>query len=388
MKNRTRRLLYGLAVILALAGVLALILIKGPLAPLQVTATQLQKGDLQSAVFGIGTLQARRSYVIGPTRAGRLLRLAVDHGDTVTAGQLLGEMDPVDLPARLKSAGLTVEKTEHLVIAAQARLDEARERARLAHKEARRYRDLVAQKQVTQEAADTRESDARAAADQVRAAEADLAGIRHDLGRSHAEVTVIKDQLRDLQLLSPVDGLVTARDVEPGSVITAGTPVLRLIEPGSLWVRARVDQASSGGLALGQKAVMHLRSDPRQALAGQVARIELIADSLTEERWVDVAFDRPPPNMAIGMLAQVTFEMPAVKNVAWLPAAALRRQDGESGVWRIVDERVRFAPVQTGVRTLDGKVEIRAGLSADDDVVVYTARRLQVGQRVKVSAHD
>ena len=73
----------------------------GPLAPTQVTVSQVTEGKLAPALFGIGTIEARRAYLIGPTTAGRVLRVLVDVGDTVKAGQLLAEMDPVDLDERI-----------------------------------------------------------------------------------------------------------------------------------------------------------------------------------------------------------------------------------------------------------------------------------------------
>src|SRR3989304_5060828 len=76
----------------------------GPFAPIKVTVTQVAKGEVTPALFGIGTVEAQRAYLIGPTAAGRVKRVLVDVGETVKAGQLLAEMDPVDLDARLASA--------------------------------------------------------------------------------------------------------------------------------------------------------------------------------------------------------------------------------------------------------------------------------------------
>jgi len=120
--------------LLGSAGALFLIMIKSPLAPVRVQTVQLRVGNLRPALFGIGTVEALRSCTIGPTRTGRLQLLLVDHGDRVVAGQLLGEMDLVDLPDQLQSAQMSVEKGEHQVEAAQARLDEANSRSALAQR--------------------------------------------------------------------------------------------------------------------------------------------------------------------------------------------------------------------------------------------------------------
>ena len=388
MKILNRRLAYALLTVFVVLGVIALIAIKGPLSPIPVKVTRLQQGELHPGVFGIGTVEARRSYSIGPTRAGRLMTLLVDHGDSVKKGQLLGEMAPVDLSARLNSAQLMVEKTEHLVESAQAAVDEAKSRALQAQQESLRYKSLLAQKQVSLDVAENKATEALVAADKVREAEANLAGVRHDLERSHEDVKALQAQLDDLKLLSPADGLITAREVEPGSVVVAGTSVLRMIEPASLWVRARIDQARSGQLHQGQAALIQLRNLPGQALTGRVERIELIADSLTEERWVDVGFDSRPADLSIGMLATVTIELPEVKQAMWLPGAAIVHQQGSPGVWRLIDGKAEFTPLQIGVQTLDGKTQVISGLNAQDSVVEYAMKPIKAGGRVKEISDD
>ena len=382
MKLPNRRILYSLLLIVIIAVIIALIILKGPLAPVQVKTVGLQTGDLQPAVFGIGTVEARHSYNIGFTRAGRLLSLDVDQGDEVKQGQLLGKMDPVDLPQRILSADLLLQKTEHLIIASQAAVSEAKERATQAKKEMLRYEKLVKQKQVSQELADSRASDARAAQDKVTEAQANLAGVKHDYERMQADVRALKLQLVELDLISPANGLITARNIEPGSVVSAGMAVLNLIEPQSLWVEIRVDQAASGAIQTGQAVDIELRSQPGKLIKGGVARIDLIADSLTEERLIDVRFNAIPQDLSIGMLANATLYLPRVKQASWLPAATIVYQQGQAGVWRVKDKKTTFLPVKTGVKTLDGKIQILEGVDRKDKIVVSAAKPLKQGAKV------
>ena len=314
--------------------------------------------------------------------------LLVDHGDRVVAGQLLGEMDPVDLPDQLQSAQMSVEKGEHQIEAAQARLDEANSRSALAQREVIRYRNMQEKKAASSEEAEAKETDAETAVDQVRAAQADLQGARHDLQRLQSDVKALQAQIEELKLISPVDGLITAREVEPGSVIVAGTTILQLIEPASLWVHTRIEQRGSGEIPIGLSAEILLRNQPEQPLQGHVARIELIADSLTEERWIDVAFDRIPESVAIGTLANVTLRLPEIKNTQWLPAAALQTHERQTGVWLSVNGKAHFVPVKTGTSSLDGKIQIRAGVSPEDIVVNHAPAPLSEGQRLKIDNHD
>jgi hypothetical protein len=76
---------------------------QGPLAPAKVTLAKVEHGPLIASTFGIGTVEARRSYALGPTVASRVARVLVDQGDVVKNGQLLAELDPVDLGDRVAS---------------------------------------------------------------------------------------------------------------------------------------------------------------------------------------------------------------------------------------------------------------------------------------------
>jgi len=400
MKQINHRLIYLILSTLVIIALLALIAIKGPLAPVKVQTVTLMQGKLQPALFGVGTIDARRRYVIGPTHTGKLQNLLVDHGDSVKAGELLGQMDPVDLPDRINSARLNIEKYEHLVEAAQAHLDEANSRAAQAKRDGIRYRDLLKKKQVSHELAEGKATDAIATMDQVHAAQAELEGSRHDLQRLKSDFKALQAQLDELKLISPVTGLVTARDVEPGSLVVGGSPVLRLIDPASLWVRVRIEQRDSTSLVTGLDARIVLRNHADKTLNGKVARLELIADSLTEERWVDVAFAPATfgkstefstenlHQLAMGMLANVTILLPAIEKAEWLPAAALQSYNRHTGVWVMRDDKAHFVMVKTGTRTLDGKIQILSGINAKDKVVSYSAKSLNEGMHLKVDKHD
>ena len=107
----SRRLALG-GLALLLVGALAFVALRtGPLAPTRVTVTRVQEGRLSPAIFGIGTVEARRNWMIGPTVAGRVLSVKVDVGDTVKVGQLLAEMDPVDLDQRLAALDAALART-------------------------------------------------------------------------------------------------------------------------------------------------------------------------------------------------------------------------------------------------------------------------------------
>jgi HlyD family secretion protein len=156
-----------------------------------------------------------------------------------------------------------------------------------------------------------------------------------------------------------------------------------VIDPASVWVRVRIDQGKAAGIAPGQSARIVLRSRRGEALPGKVVRIELQADPVTEERLVDVAFDRPPAGWSIGELAEVTIELPKVDVGLFVPSQAVQRLGTQTGVWRVDGGRARFVPVKSGTSTLDGATQILEGLAAGDAVVAYSQQALVPDMRVR-----
>ncbi len=356
----------------------------GPLAPTKLTISKVERGVIAPSLFGVGTVEARRSYLIGPTVASRVLRVQVDVGDTVKAGQLLAEMDPVDLDQRVASLDASLARARSALTAAEAQQRDAESKLSLAALNLRRYRDLGEKQFISQGAVDSRVEEEKSAQAAVDAASAGLAAARQDLARIQEDRAGLLQQRASLRLVAPVDGLVTSREAEPGSTVVAGQAVLRLVEPTSLWARVRFDQGRSQGLAVGLSARIVRRADPGNELPAKVARIEPVSDAVTEERIVQVAFDTPPTGLSFGEIVEATVSLPDSGETLVLPNASVRRMGPLKGVWLAEGKELRFTPVKTGLVSLDGMVQITRGVKAGDTVVVYSERELSPGARFQV----
>lgn len=380
----SRRLGLALLGLLLLAALAFVLMRSGPLAPTRVTVVKATEGTFEPALFGIGTVEARRSYVIGPTVAGRVRRVVVDVGDSVTAGQLVAEMDPVDLDERAAALDASMARANSAVAGTQAQRTDALARKELAAINARRYVELGEKNFISASAVEARLQEQASANAGVSGADAALAGARHDLQRLAAERAGLRQLRANVRLLAPADGVVISRDAEMGSTVVAGQAVIRLIEPSSLWVKVRLDQGRSSGLAAGQRAAILLRSNPATPLAGKVARVEAVSDSVTEERTALVSFDQLPAGVAVGELAEVTLTLARTAPALLLPNASLKRQNEQTGVWRLEGGALRFQPVRIGQASLEGQVQVLHGLNAGDEVVVYSEKELAAGTRIKV----
>lgn len=380
----SRRLGLGLLGLLLLGAFAFVVARSGPLAPIRVTVAKVSEGNAMPALFGVGTVEARRAYLIGPTSAGRVLRVLADVGEPVKAGQLLAEMDLVDLDERGASLDASIRRAASGVAAAQAQMQDAKARKELAVINTRRYMELGEKQFVSASVVEARAQEQTSADAVLSAAEANLAAARQDLSRLKAEREGLRQQRQNIRLLAPADGMVISRDAEAGTTVVAGQAVLKLVEPASLWVRTRLDQSRSAGLAVGLPAEIVLRSNPSHSYPGRVVRVEPLSDSVTEERIAQIAFDALPSGLSVGELAEVTLKFPAIRSALMLPNASLRSQGGQAGVWRIEDGKLRFIQVRPGNAGLDGQVQILQGLKAGDEVVVYSEKELASGSRIKV----
>lgn len=372
MMQRYARVAVPAVVVLAFLGVFLWVVLRaGPMAPVPVTVAKVENTALTPAMSGIGTVEARYVHRIGPTGNGRLASLTVEVGDAVRAGQVLGQMAPVDLDDRGRAASAAQRQ-------ALAALAEARARQAYAASQLRRYEQLVRDKYVSAESVSARRQEAQVASAAVSAAE-------QAVGQARAEGAAVASQRMNLDLVSPVDGIVTLRSIDPGTTVVAGQAVVEVVDPRELWVNARFDQGSAGGLVPGLPARIVLRSRQGQVLEGKVLRVEPKADVVTEETLAKLVFAHAPqPLPPLGELAEASVLLPRLATAPVVPNAALHRVDGEVGVWKLVDGELAFAPVQAGASDLDGRVQVLRGLAAGDRVVVYSQKPLTARSRIKV----
>jgi len=372
LQGRTLMLLVVLLPLLALFIYVALR--SGPLAPVPVTVAIVEKRSITPALFGIGTVEAQYTYKIGPTFAGRVKRLDVHVGDLVRTGQVLGEMDPVDLDERIRAQEAALKR-------AKALLSEAQSRQVYAQTQARRYEQLLAVRSTSEEIVATKKHE-------LQVTEAGLNAAREELARGQADREALVAQRNNLKLVAPVDGLVTVRDADPGTTVVAGQAVVELIDPKSLWINVRFDQIHTRGLAANLPAKIVLRSQAVELLTGRVLRIDPLADAVTEETLAKVEFNHlPEPLPPVGELAEVTVALPTLPAAPVILNAAIQRIDGKLGVWQVMNDDLHFTPVLLGAADLDGHVQIREGLKVGDQIVVYSVKALKARTRINVVEH-
>ncbi len=336
-------------------------------APPPVTVSQ---GEVQLVVAGPGTVQSRVPVTLSARVSASVVSLHADHGDRVTQGQLLAVLDDRDLAAKAAASAGARETLARNIEAAAATVAKAQADLALARSRARRDEDLRRAGFISAsafEASSLGLAAARAAADNASAV---LAARRSEARSVEAEARYAATLVTHTRIHAPMDGIVIQRSAEAGSLLMPGAPLFRLVDPRTLWVSARIDEALAGRLEEGMPATIRLRSGG--TFAGRVARISRQSDAATRELEVNVAFDAPPERFSIDQEAEVRIDAGTARGPA-VPVAALVRRDGRQGVYVLRDGRRTFQPVR--VAASDGTLAIVSeGLATGALLAAWTSR--------------
>jgi RND family efflux transporter MFP subunit len=295
---------------------------------------------------------------------------------------VLVTLDDRDLSAR---RGVVAGQSEALLRntdGARAALAKAQADLELARSKLRRDKDLLAQGFVSQAVVDASTAALDAAAAGVDAARATLAAREADARTLVQEARYADVTLSHTRIPAPMDAVVVQRLGEVGNTVVPGTPLLKLVDPRTVWVATRVDESVVGRVQPGQAASIRLRGG--ELLPGKVARIARQSDAATRELDVHVAFDSVPQRFAIDQEAEVSIAVGEDRGILVPLAALTRDRSGRQGVLVIEGERTRFQPVETGAADATS-VLLRKGL-AGGETVVAAAADVNAGQRVRPAA--
>ena len=304
--NKKRPVLVGSIILIIIAVVASSM--KTPDSKTAVTSN-LSKTPLKQ-VYGVGTLEAKEVVTISPKNAATIGTVYADEGDHVVKGARLAQMELSELSGAQVQNSAIVEKSRSQVASQKAAIEDVKAKKGVADATLSRYKNLSKEGFVTQAELDAAQASAKSANAALLSAQEALKQSQHEIQRAKGSLDSVNATIRDYSLRSPIDGIILSREAEAGSTIGAGTPVFKIANPKSVWIRAYIDERQSGPLQIGQKALVTLRSTGDQKYSGVVRRIGMVSDRITEERVVYVTLDTLPKPLYLGEQAEVQINLP------------------------------------------------------------------------------
>src|SRR5437588_5957800 len=274
-----RNILITLAIVLVAGAVVAANLYYRRDKGITVTTDVIKTRDLEAVVSASGKIQPKRLVNISADSPGRVVDLAVNEGDRIKKGQFLLQIDPKSLRTRVDSGTASMQ-------AAQMSLDQLRQAVETARVQLDQAKQTLARQQdLWNKQLTTRESLDKATND-VKTAESTLQERQHS---SDAQASRIKQELAGLEsarydlskvrIESPIDGIVTRRNIQEGETAVvgtmnnAGTVLLTLADMSVIQAEVEVDETNIPSVDLGQKAKITIDALPDKSFRGHVSEI-------------------------------------------------------------------------------------------------------------------
>jgi len=365
----------GLAVA-AVATAMVLLWPTGPKGDARFQTQPVELGDLEVTVTAVGKLQPVDEVMVSSELSGIVRSVHVDTNDRVTAGQILAELDTQVLTAQARQSHAQVE-------AMQASLKQALVNTEQFRLTLDRTQALADQGAVSQASLDQARASYEGSVAAVALAEAQL---RQAWASDEAAHTT----LGKAQVVSPIDGVVLERNVEPGQAVVSSLQVATMFRVAGdlsrMMVEVELDEADVGRIEVGQAADFTVAAYAERVFDAQVAKVDLapmptVSDVVTY--GAELHLDNPDQALRPGMTATVAIATEAYERVVLVPNAALRfvpegdtsappapREGRRVGrVWTLVDgelESVEVMPLAT-----DGRMTVIEGhLNPGESVVV------------------
>jgi RND family efflux transporter MFP subunit len=327
-----------------------------------------------------GYVTARRASTASSKVTGKVTEVLIEEGMKVKEGQVLARLDDTNVRASLNVAQAQLES-------AKAAVEETRASLKQADLEFQRTAQLARQNIASQSDLDRAEADAKTL-------QARLERQERDITVADRQVAEVQQQLDDLVIRAPFDGMVTTKDSQPGemiSPISAGggftrTGIGTIVDMQSLEIEIDVNESYINRVQPGQAVEATLDAYPDWKIPARVIAIIPTADRQKSTVKVRVGFDKLDPRILPEMGVKVAFHdtgtaSPGGRSVV-VPKSAVRNQDGRDIVFLVQDHRAERRAVTVGT-VQDQEATLVAGVSGGEKVIVEASAELTDGASVK-----
>src|SRR5580693_3541114 len=397
IKKKRRRLIIwgsiGLAIVLLIAvGVIAAKSGGTKIDPSKLA--KVEKGDLAKSVVATGKVTPITKVEVKSKASGIVKKLLVDYGDKVKKGQLLAQLDKVEIEAQVAQSRAALDAAEANMTSSQADYERAKVDAEgpdvpLLKRAYDRAEGMAKDGVVSASALDDAEKNYEMSLNKQNVAKAQMIVLKAKIAQSKAVVaqdqanlTQLEEQLSYTDIVSPIDGIVLSRDVEMGDAVSSilvlgssATLVMTLGDTSEVYVKGKVDESDIGKVYLGQPARIKVESFKDKTFNGKVTKISPMGvekDNVTTFE-VRVSINNPGGELKALMTANAEILLDEHKGVLTVPENAVIYDNQKNASVEIPDksqkEGKRKVAVKVGLS--NGSVtEIASGLKEGDQVVL------------------
>jgi RND family efflux transporter MFP subunit len=207
------------------------------------------------------------------------------------------------------------------------------------------------------------------------------------MAQTRARIDGLKITLSNTSILSPVDGFVSRRMLDPGAFAGANTPILSVVAINTVRLVASIVEKDFKRIRQGVPAVVQVDTFPGEQFRGEVSRVAPVFDPATRTAQIEIGVPNPGFRLKPGMYARVQLTVERRTNALTVPRNALVDMSGRRGVFVVEEQTARFQEVRTGLQDAD-RVEVLDGVVEGQRVVTTGALALRDGDRVLLAGEE
>jgi HlyD family secretion protein len=355
---------------------------------------KVEKGDLAKSVVATGKVTPITKVEVKSKASGIVKKLLVDYGDHVKQGQLLAQLDKVEIEAQVAQSKAALEAAQANLTSSEADYERAKVDAegpdvpplkRAYDRAAGMAKDGV----VSQSSLDDAEKNYTMAVNKQNVAKAQVTVLKAKIAQSQAVVAEddanlkqLEEQLSYTDIVSPIDGIVLSRDVEMGDAVSSilvlgssATLVMTLGDTSEVYVKGKVDESDIGKVYLGQPARIKVESFKDKTFEGKVTKISPMGvekDNVTTFE-VRVSIQNPGGELKAEMTANAEIILDEHKNVLQIPEGAIIYDKDKKASVEVPDPKGKEGKDKVAVNigiSNGAKTEVLSGLKEGQEVVL------------------
>jgi RND family efflux transporter MFP subunit len=361
-------------------------------APQAIVVAKVESHELRRSIEVVGTLAADEEVTVSSEVEGRVLRIAADLGDRVTAGQALIVLDPEKLQYRLDQQRATlgramarygVAEPADALPAIERTPDVQKAAAELeqAHQGFRRASELRRLELLPQQQMDDADAMLKTKKAAYESALQSARNLRADIDAERANLKLAEAGLRDGTIRAPFDAYVQKRLVSPGEFVKTQTAVMALVKIDPLKLTAEVPEKMAPWVKVGQSLTLAVEAMPGAGVTGHIARLSPAVNPQTRAFPIEGRVPNPKGSLKPGGFARVHITTDLVERVLSVPASALQYRYGVNRVFVVEGDRLRATEIKIGDRVGE-RVEVVSGVAAGAPIAAADVEQLTDGTRV------
>lgn len=336
-------------------------------APMTVEVAPVTRGEILESITVVGNLIGAATIDVVPRVAGRIESVSVKLGDRVARGQVVAKIEDREINEQINQATATLDVNKANVIQRQNDVQvqqNALDRTRNSYERGLTAKQLL-------EDAEARHTAAVSALNVAKAQQS----------QTEFRIDELKITLSNTTILSPIDGFVSRRNLDPGGFAGANTVIVQVVDLRTVRMVGNLVEKGFKRVTAGVSAVVSVDAFPGEDFEGQVSRVAPVFDPATRTAQMEIEVPNPGFRLKPGMYARVRLTVDRRPDALTVPRAAVVDTDGKRGVFLIQNNAAHFVDVQSGIT--DGeRVEILTGLQEGQHVITTGALALREGDRV------